>query len=106
MNNKDELLHQIMANDFKLYDLQLYLDTHPFDEETLCMYQSLVNDTDDLKEEYEEKYGPLTANAAAGDCEWKWIKNPWVPFGLGYTWILEFIKYFYFVLIVNFNFIN
>ena len=27
--------------------------------------------------EYEEKYGPLTPNSAAGDCEWKWIKNPW-----------------------------
>lgn len=74
-----ELLREIQAHDFKLYDLQLYLDTHPFDEEALCMYQNLVNDTDDLKAEYEEKYGPLTANAAAGDCEWKWIKNPCEP---------------------------
>ncbi len=72
-----ELLHEIMAVDFKLYDLQLYLDTHPFDEAALCMYQNLVNDADDLMEEYEEKYGPLTPKSAAGDCEWKWIKNPW-----------------------------
>lgn len=77
MNNKCELLQSIMEHDFKLYNLQLYLDTHPFDEDALCMYQNLVNDTDALKEEYEEKYGPLTANSAAGDCEWKWIKNPW-----------------------------
>ena len=41
-----ELLHEIMAVDFKLYDLQLYLDTHPFDEDALCMYQNLVNDAD------------------------------------------------------------
>ena len=75
--SKCELLREIQAHDFKLYDLQLFLDTHPFDEEALCMYQNLVNDVDELKEEYEEKYGPLTANAAAGDCEWKWIKNPW-----------------------------
>ena len=74
---KEELLRQIQAYDFKLYDLQLYLNTHPFDEETLCMYQNLVNDTDTLKDEYEEKYGPLTAPSAAGDCEWKWIKDPW-----------------------------
>ena len=72
-----ELLREIQALDFKLYDLQLYLDTHPFCEETLCMYQNLVNETEVLKAEYEEKYGPLTPVAAAGDCEWKWIKNPW-----------------------------
>ena len=77
VNDREELLEEIMAHDFKIYDLQLYLDTHPFDEETLCMFQNLVNDAEDLRAEYEEKYGPLTANAAAGDCEWKWIKNPW-----------------------------
>ena len=75
--SKDELMKDIMAHDFKLYDLQLYLNTHPSDENALCMYQNLVNDTDELKDEYEEKYGPLTACSAAGDCEWKWIKNPW-----------------------------
>lgn len=83
VNNRCELLNQIMAVDFKLYDLQLYLDTHPFDREALCKYQNLVNECDALKDEYEEKYGPLTANAAAGDCEWKWIKNPW-PWERGY----------------------
>ena len=62
-----ELLHEIMAVDFKLYDLQLYLDTHPFDEDALCMYQNLVNDADELTEEYEEKYGPLTPKSAAGN---------------------------------------
>ena len=73
----NQLGHEIMAVDFKLYDLQLYLDTHPFDEDALCMYQNLVNDADELTEEYEEKYGPLTPKSAAGNCEWKWIKNPW-----------------------------
>lgn len=76
-NNKEELMKKIMAYDFKLYDLGLYLDTHPFDEEALCMYQNLVNDAEDLKDEYEEKYGPLKQKAGADDCEWKWIKNPW-----------------------------
>lgn len=61
----------------KLYDLQLYLDTHPFDKDMLCLYQDTADEAMEKREEYESKYGPLTAVDAATDCEWLWISNPW-----------------------------
>ena len=70
-------LKELQALDFKLYDLQLYLDTHPFDEDALCLYQDTADEAMDKREEYESKYGPVTANVAATDCEWLWINNPW-----------------------------
>lgn len=77
MEDRKCMLKEIMALDFKLNDLALYLDTHPFDEDVLCMYQELVEEANDKKEEYEKKYGPLNRENGATDCEWKWIENPW-----------------------------
>ncbi|MBQ9266769.1 MAG: spore coat protein CotJB [Clostridia bacterium] len=77
MEDRKSLLKEIMALDFKLYDLALYLDTHPFDEDVLDMYQELTEEVEEKKEKYEKMYGPLTINNAAGECEWKWIENPW-----------------------------
>ena len=62
-------------NSYKI--LQLYLNTHPFDEEALALYQDTADEAMDVREEYESKYGPLTANVAATECEWLWINNPW-----------------------------
>ena len=66
-----------MAIDFKLDDLALYLDTHPFDENTLDLYQELTEECEEKKNKYEEMYGPLTVKNAVGECGWKWIDNPW-----------------------------
>ncbi len=77
MNERECKLKELQELDFKCYDLQLYLDTHPFDEEALALYQDTADEAMDKREEYESKYGPLTANVAAGDCEWMWIQNPW-----------------------------
>lgn len=77
MDARNCMLKEVMALDFTLYDLALYLDTHPFDEEALCLYQDTLEKADALKTEYEEKYGPLSMNNAATDCRWKWIENPW-----------------------------
>ena len=70
-------LKKLMEYDFTLYDLALYLDTHPFDEDALEVYQDLSKEAIKLRENYEAKYGPLMQKEAACDCEWKWINNPW-----------------------------
>ncbi len=77
MNDQECKLKDLMALDFKLYDLQLYLNTHPFDKEALALYQDVADEAEVARAEYEEKYGPLKAANAATDCEWLWIKNPW-----------------------------
>lgn len=77
MNDRECMLKKITEYCFTLDDLSLYLDTHPFDEEALCIYNDLQEEAKELKAEYEKKYGPLTMDKAAGECEWKWIDNPW-----------------------------
>lgn len=77
MNDQECKLKDLMALDFKLYDLQLYLNTHPFDKEALALYQDVADEAEVARAEYEEKYGPLKAVNAATDCEWLWIKNSW-----------------------------
>lgn len=77
MNDQECKLKDLMALDFKLYDLQLYLNTHPFDKEALALYQDVADEAEVARAEYEEKYGPLKSVNAATDCEWLWIKNPW-----------------------------
>ena len=76
MNDQECKLKDLMALDFKLYDLQLYLNTHPFDKEALALYQDVADEAEVARAEYEEKYGPLKAVNAETDCEWLWSKNP------------------------------
>lgn len=77
MNEKECKLKEIMQLDFKLYDLGLYLNTHPFDRCMLETYEETAKEAEMARKEYEDKYGPITANNAAIECEWTWIKNPW-----------------------------
>ena len=35
VDDRECMLRELQALDFKLYDLQLYLDTHPFDKDML-----------------------------------------------------------------------
>ncbi len=78
-NTRMCMLKKLMEYDFSLYDLALYLNTHPYDEAALETYQCLQEEAAKLRKNYECKYGPLTTNDAAGECEWKWISNPWAP---------------------------
>lgn len=77
--NKNSLYHMLMAIDFALIDLMMYLDTHPCD----CGSRKLANEYAEklceIKKKYERKYGPLTASSSARDCDdkWEWICGPW-----------------------------
>lgn len=77
MTEQQACLQELMALDFKLYDLHLYLNTHPFDGEVLEIYQDLAKEAQAARVKYENTYGPLKCKNAATDCEWTWIKNPW-----------------------------
>ena len=77
MNERECKLKELQALDFKLYDLSLYLDTHPFDEKALAEYQDTADEAMDKREEYEALYGPLTQEVSATEDEWTWIQNPW-----------------------------
>ena len=71
------LLKKIQQNNFAAYDMLLYLDTHADDKKAFGMYRSLVGRTNELKAEFEKKFGPLSQSAAAGQSEFNWLENPW-----------------------------
>lgn len=77
-----ELLKEIMALEFSMIDLNLYLDTHPRDEKALIVFGQYGCRLKDMKEKYENEYGPLTP-ANAGNSHWKWIEEPW-PWEIDY----------------------
>ena len=54
MECKNDKLKELMALDFKLYDLQLYLNTHPDDIEAIEEYKELVEEAEMVKKKYEE----------------------------------------------------
>lgn len=74
---RSTMLKKVMEADFAVYDLGLYLDTHPEDSRAMEMYTDLVRRAGEAKRAYEAAYGPLTPEAAAGQKEWTWIRSPW-----------------------------
>ena len=73
----EKLLKEVMAADFTVVDLNLYLDTHPNDARTVSLYNNSVQRSNALRTQYEKMYGPLTAFCSFSACPWQWIKSPW-----------------------------
>jgi spore coat protein JB len=77
--SKNELLRQIMAYDFSIIDLHLYLNTHPADQRAITLYNQYVQTVMMLRNQYQATYGPLLMNNFTSRCPWQWIENafPW-----------------------------
>lgn len=76
--NREMLLREIMAADFMLVDLNLYLDIHPFDQKALMQYNNALQRARALRNNYERIYGPLSPiSPYAAANRWKWIDSPW-----------------------------
>ena len=79
-NSKKGLLHDITVISFVLYDLKLYLDTHPTDQNGLDYFNHYNKIYAQMRKEYALRYGPLTANYYERmNNEWTWVtqKMPW-----------------------------
>lgn len=76
-----KMLKQLMAQEFTVIDMHLYLDTHPNDQRALADYNVFLQQLNTLKEAYERQYGPLTAQSGGG---WAWIEEPW-PWDIDYS---------------------
>ncbi len=73
--DKETLLKQIMALDFAINDLSLYLDTHPDCKVSLEKHSEYVKKYNELVSIYESKFGPLTLYTEQNT--WEWIDGPW-----------------------------
>lgn len=76
MTKRETLLKKLSTYQFAAHDLQLYLDTHPDDEETLEKMNRFKQQAKVLASEYEEQFGPLRKGVSEGNM-WSWIKSPW-----------------------------
>jgi len=76
MDEKSALAQQISAIDFAIWELHIFLDTHPLNREALQRYEALRNERAGLAEEYEERFGALERPLPSGQC-WQWTKSPW-----------------------------
>lgn len=77
-----ECLKQLMAIDFVLVELNLYLDTHPMDRRAIAEHNRYLCMRKPLVKKVEECYGPLIHKTEAG-YPWAWLNQPW-------PWRIEF----------------
>lgn len=75
-------LVELMALDFAIHELGLYLDTHADDQEALQLYWSYIKLSEEGREKYRKLYGPLMKTDLTPEDGFSWLKNPW-PWEVG-----------------------
>lgn len=77
MNERNRMLRNLSAIAFCMYDLQLFLNTHPSDANAIMLFSQYRQKYRTAAAEYERKYGPLTAENGVVDNSWRWVRGPW-----------------------------
>ena len=79
MNKKCRLKRYIDALDFAIYELILFLDTHPNDRKAQASFNEYKERRRAAISEYEEAFGPYVTKAIKSNPQgkWEWIKGPW-----------------------------
>ena len=75
-------LVELMALDFAIQELGLYLTTHAQDQEALQLYWSYIQLSKEGREKYQAMYGPLLETDLTPEDGFAWLKDPW-PWDLG-----------------------
>ena len=75
-NEQSKLMKKLQAASFALVEANLYLDTHPTCKEGLEYFRRHKEAYEKVLKEYEERFGPITANAADGTKKWEWVTMP------------------------------
>jgi len=73
------MLKEIQELDFTVYELALYLDTHPWDTQAIEFYNHTAGESRDLKKVYVEKFTPLMIGDDSAEDIWSWGTSdfPW-----------------------------
>lgn len=73
-----DLLEEIQVVDFVLVELNLYLDTHPYDYEAIQQFNDMAQQSMLLKNRFTEAYGPLVHfGHDYSKYPWTWKDAPW-----------------------------
>ncbi|MGE5454365.1 MAG: spore coat protein CotJB [Methylocystaceae bacterium] len=77
-NDQKTLLEEVMAWDFTLVELNLFLDTHPDDRQAMNDYNAALKQSAAVRTRYEKEFGPLTAMSPyVTNSTFEWIDDPW-----------------------------
>lgn len=71
---KEQMLLKLSAVQFAMWEMRIYLDTHPGNEEAQRLYKKHRVEFEALKAEYEKDFGPITLGDGNSD---EWLKDPW-----------------------------
>ena len=77
MKSKAELMRMIQKYDFALYDLMLYLDTHPRCQEAMDLFDRYRSERKAAVQEYVKRFGPVKALQSSTDGNWNWGAGPY-----------------------------
>ncbi len=80
MDNRMQLRRRIQAYQFAIWEMTLYLDTHPHDTCALAKRAELMAASKRCREEYESQYGTLIITSQDVPCDatcWSWVDSPW-----------------------------
>ena len=72
----NEALLELMALDFAIDELGLYLTTHADDRQALELYWSYIRLGEEGRKKYREKCGPLLQTDITPG-SYKWLNDPW-----------------------------
>lgn len=76
--NQAKDLRKLQEAGFALIELNLFLDTHPDDEEALKRLSESSASFEKLKEEYEMKHTLISAaSVKSAEDQDKWLNDPW-----------------------------
>lgn len=76
MSEQERLMRRINAYQFALWELHIYLDTHPNDCKAAEKHEEYSKMLAELTAEYESKFGPIHENPHTAN-RWAWIASPW-----------------------------
>lgn len=70
-------LEELMAIDFVIAELNLYLDTHKDDKEGFAMLQDFLKLSEEGRRRYVAMYGPICQSDLLQSKSYTWTENPW-----------------------------
>lgn len=79
-NDQEKLFNEMSENAFAAHELNLYLDLHPDDDSMIALFNDYRNRANDLKNQYENIYGPINISSNTLDNTpflWAVMSWPW-----------------------------
>lgn len=73
---QQRLMRRICANRFAMWELKIFLDTHPNNTEAMKRLEQYAKETQTLVDQYEDAYGTLHLTDVTTN-RWAWVQEPW-----------------------------